>query len=169
KTPLRASFFGGGTDFASYFKNSKLGYGTVISTTLDMYVYIIVSKRFDAKIRIAYNGNELVDQVSEIKHNIIREALKMLDITSGIEIVYLANIPMTNLGLGLASSSALAVGVLNALHTYKGEKVTKEQLAQEACDLEINHLHQQIGIQDQYTVAYGALIDMYLTKTRPLR
>lgn len=155
KTPLRASFFGGGTDFKNYYQKSKFGYGTVISLALDMYVYIVVNKRFDDKIRIVYSGNELVDSVDEIKHNIIREALKITNITSGIEILYLANLPMTNLGIGLASSSALAVGVLSALHEFKGETISKEALAREAIDLEINHLHQQIGIQDQYAVSYG--------------
>lgn len=161
KTPLRASLFGGGTDFHDYFRNSKYGYGSVISAAIDMYVYIIVSKRFDDKIRLVYQGNELVDTVDEIKHNIIREALKIVGIDKGIEILYLSNLPMTNLGLGLASSSALAVGVLHALHAYKNETVTKEQLAREACDLEINHLGAQIGIQDQYAVSYGGFNRYY--------
>ena len=164
KTPLRASFFGGGTDFHNYFRNSKYGYGSVISTGINMYVYIIVNKRFDNKIRLVYSGNELVDSVDEIKHNIIREALKITGITNGIEILYLADLPMTNLGVGLASSSALAVGVLNALHAYKGELVSKEQLAKEAIDIEINRLHQQIGIQDQYAVSYGGF-NRYIFKS----
>ena len=88
-----------------------------------MHVYITVNKRFDGKIRVVYSGNELVDTVDEVQHNIIREALKITGITSGIEIVYMADLPMTNLGVGLASSSALAVGALNALHAYKGEYV----------------------------------------------
>lgn len=155
KTPLRASFFGGGTDFYEYYHNSKYGYGTVISTALDMHVYIVINKRFDNKIRLVYKDNELVNTVDDVKHNIIREALKITGITSGIEILYLADLPMTNLGIGLASSSALAVGVLNALHAFKGEKVSKEQLAKEAIDIEINRLHQEIGIQDQYAVSYG--------------
>ena len=155
RTPLRASFFGGGTDFEAYFKNSVFGYGTVISTALDMHVYITVNKRWDGRVRVVYSGNELVDTAEEVKHNIIREALLMTGIHTGIEIVYMADLPMTNLGVGLASSSALAVGTLNALHAYQGERVTPEILAREACDLEINHLGQQIGIQDQYAVAYG--------------
>ena len=138
KTPLRASLFGGGTDFREYFHKSKYGFGSVISTALDMHVYIIVNKRFDDKIRLVYNENELVDTVDEVKHNIIREALKITGIEKGIEILYLANLPMTSLGVGLASSSALAVGVLNALHAFKGEKVTPKQLAEEAIDIEIN-------------------------------
>ncbi len=155
KTPLRASFFGGGTDFKAYFENSPYGFGSVISTGLNMHVYITVNKRFDGKIRVVYSGNELVSTVDEVQHNIIREALKITGITSGIEIVYMADLPMTNLGVGLASSSALAVGALNALHAYKGEYVPPKKLAEEACDIEINRLGQQIGIQDQYAVAHG--------------
>lgn len=155
KTPLRASFFGGGCDFADYYQNSKYGYGCVISVTLDMHVYITVNKRFDDKIRVVYTGNELVNSVDEVRHNIIREALRLTGIESGIEIVYTADLPMTDLGVGLGSSSALAVGVLNALHTYKGEYATARQLAQEAIEIEINRLGQQIGIQDQYAVACG--------------
>ena len=85
KTPLRASFFGGGTDFAEYYENSRLGYGTVVSTALDMYVYITVNKKFDDNIRVVYSGNELVSNVEEVKHNIIREAMKIVGIEKGIE------------------------------------------------------------------------------------
>lgn len=155
KTPLRMSFFGGGTDFADYYKNSRYGYGAVISTALDMYVYIMVCKRFDDKIRVCYTINEFVDSVDQIQHNIIREALKMLHIEKGIDIVYSADIPLSSAGIGLASSSALAVGVLNALHAYKGEHVSPDTLAREACEIEIERLKNPIGIQDQYAVAYG--------------
>lgn len=155
KTPLRASFFGGGTDFPTYYENSKVGYGTVVSTALDMYVYIIVNRKFDDNIRIVYSGNELVSRVDEVKHNIIREALKIVGIEKGIEIIYMADIPLSNAGIGLASSSALAVGVLNALHAYKGEFVSQGVLAREACEIEINRLGQRIGIQDQFAVAHG--------------
>lgn len=157
KTPLRASFFGGGTDFEGYWKASKMGYGTVLSTALDMHVYITVNKKFDDMIRIVYNGNELVSSVDEIKHNIIREALRITGIEKGIEIIYMADIPLSGAGIGLASSSALAVGVLNALHAFKGEYVTPEILAKEACEIEIGRLGQQIGIQDQYAAAFGGL------------
>lgn len=149
------SFFGGGTDFAAYYENSRYGYGSVISTTLDMYVYITVNSRFDNKIRIIYNGNEMVNAVDEIRHDIIRNALKMTGIESGIEIIYSADLPMTGAGMGLSSSSALAVGVMNALHAYKGEHVTPEQLAREACHIEIDCIGQHIGVQDQFAVAYG--------------
>jgi len=155
KTPLRCSFFGGGTDFKDYYENSRFGYGTVISTALAMYVYITVNKNFDGKIRLCYAGNELVEHVDEVRHHIIREALKITGIDDGVEIFYSADIPLSGAGIGLASSSALAVGVLNALHAYKGEFVTAKQLAQEACEIEIQRLGQQIGIQDQYAAACG--------------
>lgn len=155
KTPLRASLFGGGTDFKDYFETSQMGYGSVLSAALDMHVYITVNRKFDDMIRVVYNGNELVHSVDEIKHNIIREALKLIGIEKGIEIIYMADIPLSGAGIGLASSSALAVGVLNALHAYKGEFVSPEQLAKEACHIEISCLGQRIGIQDQYAVAHG--------------
>lgn len=155
KTPLRMSFFGGGTDFKTYYENSRFGYGAVVSTTIDMYVYITVNKRFDDQIRIVYFGNELVANVDDVKHDIIRNALKLTGIEHGIEIMYTANIPLSDVGIGLSSSSALAVGVLNALHAYKGEFVSPEQLAREACYIEIDCIGQKIGIQDQYAVAYG--------------
>ena len=119
KTPLRASFFGGGTDFKDYYENSAYGYGSVISAALNMYVYIMVCKRFDSKIRVCYTQNEFVDSVDEIKHNIIREALRIVGVENGIDIVYSADIPLSSAGVGLASSSALAVGVLNALYTLR--------------------------------------------------
>ena len=155
KTPLRASLFGGGSDFKDYYETSRIGYGSVLSAALDMHVYITVNRKFDDMIRVVYNGNELVNSVEEVKHNIIREALKLTGIEKGIEIIYMADIPLSGAGVGLASSSALAVGVLNALHAYKGEFVTPEQLAREACHIEINCLGQRIGIQDQFAVAYG--------------
>ncbi len=157
KTPLRASLFGGGTDFEDYWKNALKGYGTVLSTALNMHVYITVNKKFDDMIRVVYTGNELVSSVDEVKHNIIREALRITGIEKGIEVIYMADIPLSGAGIGLASSSALAVGVLNALHAYKGEYVTPEILAREACQIEIDRLGQQIGIQDQYAVAYGGM------------
>lgn len=155
KTPLRASLFGGGTDFKEYYENSRLGYGSVLSIALDMHVYITVNKKFDDLIRVVYKGNELVHSVDEVKHNIIREALKLVGIEKGVEIIYTADIPLSGAGTGLASSSALAVGVLNALHAYKGEYVPAKQLAKEACHIEIERLGQRIGIQDQNAVAYG--------------
>ncbi len=155
KTPLRMSFFGGGTDFRDYYENSERGYGMALSTALNMYVYIMVCKRFDDKIRVCYTKNEFVDSVEQIRHNIIREALKITGIEKGIDIVYAADIPLSSAGVGLASSSALAVGVLNALFTYKGEYASPEKLARLACRIEIEILQNPIGVQDQFACAYG--------------
>lgn len=155
KTPLRCSFFGGGTDFRDYYENTQRGFGGVLSTALNMHVYITVNRKFDDKIRLCYAGNELVDSVEEVKHNIIREALKLTGVTKAVEIVYQADIPLSTAGVGLASSSALAVGVLHALHAYKGEFARPEQLAREAAHIEIDLLGQRIGIQDQFATAFG--------------
>lgn len=157
KTPLRASFFGGGTDFRDFFETTEIGYGSTVSTALNMYIYIMVNKRFDDKIRISYRIQELVDSVDEIEHNIIREAMKIAGIERGVDIVYSADIPISSSGIGLASSSAMAVGVLNALFAYKGVSLSPEKLAQYACEIEIDRLKNPIGIQDQYAVAYGGL------------
>lgn len=157
KTPLRASFFGGGTDFKNYFENSQFGYGTVLSTAVDMHVYITVNKKFDDKIRICYSETEVVDHVDEVKHNIIREAMKMTGVDHGVEIIYMADLPLASAGIGMASSSAIAVGALNALFAYQGIHQPPEALARMACQLEIERLGNPIGIQDQYAVAYGGL------------
>lgn len=157
KTPLRASFFGGGTDFKDYYESTAIGYGSVVSTAVNMYVYIMVNKRFDDSIRISYRIQELVENVDQIQHNIIREAMKIAGIEKGIDIVYSADIPISTSGVGLASSSAMAVGVLNALFAYQGKQLSPEQLARYACQIEIECMKNPIGIQDQYAVAYGGL------------
>lgn len=157
KTPLRASFFGGGSDFKDFYENTELGYGSTISTALDMYIYIMVNKRFDDKIRISYRIQELVDSVDEIQHNIIREAMRIAGIEKGVDIVYSADIPISTSGIGLASSSAMAVGVLNALFAYRGIRLSSDELARYACEIEIDRLKNPIGIQDQYAVAHGGL------------
>lgn len=155
RTPMRASFFGGGTDFSGYYQNSKFGFGNVLSTAVNMYIYITVNKKFDDLIRVSYSKTELVDSVDKIEHNIIREAMKIAGIEKGVDIVYMGDVPLGSAGIGLASSSALAVGVLNALFAYKGEHVSAEFLAEKACEIEINALKNPIGKQDQFAVAYG--------------
>lgn len=157
RTPMRASLFGGGTDLAGYYENSKYGYGAVLSTAINMYTYITVNKKFDDQIRVSYWKTEIVDRVENLEHNIIREALKIVGIKKGIEIVYMADIPLGSVGVGLASSSSLAVGVLNALYAFLGKHVSAERLAREACQIEIDQLKNPIGKQDQYAVAYGGL------------
>lgn len=154
RTPLRISFAGGGTDFASYYKKHE---GIVISTTIDKYVYICVNTLLTGKVRVAYSQTELVSDAAQIKHNIIREALKITKIKDSVDITYLGDLMVGKEGTGLASSSALSVGVLHALYVLKDLKVTKETLALLACDLEIKKVKSPIGKQDQYSSAYGGL------------
>lgn len=150
RTPLRVSLLGGNTDFPAYY--NKYG-GAVLTTTIDKYIYCIVKKRFDDEIWINYSIKEKVKKVSNIKHDLVREALKMVGVTEGVEITFLSDIPSE--GSGLGSSSAVTVGLLNALHHYKGESITARQLAEEACKIEVDILKKPIGVQDQYAVAFG--------------
>ncbi|MHA2282085.1 MAG: GHMP family kinase ATP-binding protein [Promethearchaeota archaeon] len=152
RTPMRLSFMGGGSDLAVYYRK---GYGSVLSTALNMYIYITVNKKFDDMIRVSYSTTEIVESVDKIEHNIIREALKIVGIQFGVEVVYMGDIPLGSAGIGLGSSSSLAVGVLNALYAYKGQHVSAEHLAQKACEIEIDILGHPIGKQDQYIAAYG--------------
>ncbi|HMR98073.1 MAG TPA: GHMP kinase [Anaerolineales bacterium] len=152
QTPLRISFFGGGTDFPSFFMEEG---GCVLSSAIDKYIFVTVKKRFDHKLRIGYTQTEMVDDVSQIHHEMIREALLLTGVSQGIEVTTMGDIPSE--GSGLGSSSTVTVGAVHALHTYLGNIVTVEQLAREACDIEIGRLGKPIGIQDQYIAAYGNL------------
>lgn len=155
RTPFRVSLFGGGTDFADYYREGKYGYGVAVSTAITMYTYITINKTFDDMIRVSYSDVEYVASVDDIQHNIVREAMKLTGTLKGVEVVYMSDIPLGSAGIGLASSSALAVGVLNALYAHKGMHVSAERLASEACEIEIDILKNPIGKQDQYAVAYG--------------
>lgn len=150
QTPLRISLFGGGTDFPDYYLNHG---GCVLSTAIDKYIYVIIKKRFDRKIRIGYTKTEMVDSVDEIEHDLIRESLRMTDINQGIEISTMADIPSE--GSGLGSSSSVTVGALHAMCTYKNKLVTANALAELTCMIEIDNLESPIGKQDQYITAYG--------------
>jgi D-glycero-alpha-D-manno-heptose-7-phosphate kinase len=152
QTPLRISFAGGGTDFRGFYQKE---YGAVVSTAIDKYIYVIVKERFDDLIRIGYTRTEMVESVDQIQHELVREAMRMVGIEKGVEISTMADIPSE--GSGLGSSSTVTVGLLNALYAYKGESVTAETLARQACEIEINILGKPIGKQDQYIAAYGGL------------
>ena len=152
RTPFRMSFAGGGTDLRSFY---KIEYGAVTSTTIDKYMFITVNKRFDRTIRVSYSKTEIVETVDEIKHSIVREALKLVGIDNGIEITSISDIPA---GTGLGSSSSFTVGLLNSLYAYKGKHKSAEELAEEACKIEIDILGEPIGKQDQYAAAYGGLL-----------
>lgn len=168
RTPIRIPLGGGGTDLPSYY--TQYG-GFLISAAIDKYIYITVNKRFEKSIRVSYSSTEIADSVDDIKHPIVREALRLLKIDSGIEITSIADVP-SNTGLG--SSSSFTVGLLNALHTYKNEKVNAKDLAEEACYIEIELLKEPIGKQDQYAAAFGGIICLEIdrlgsVKTIPLK
>lgn len=152
QTPLRVSFFGGGTDFPSFYLSEG---GAVLSSAIDKYIFVTVKSRFDKKIRVGYTSTEMVDRINQIKHELIREALVKTQINNSIEITTMGDIPSE--GSGLGSSSTVTVGALHALYTYNGEIVPAEQLANEACEIEIDILGSPIGKQDQYIAAYGGL------------
>ena len=151
KTPLRISFTGGGTDLRDYYE--KRG-GAVVSAGINKYIYITVNRKFDNRIRVSYSKTEMVDAVEELRHDLVRECLKLVGIRGGVEITSIADIPS---GTGLGSSSAFTVGLLNALYTYAGHSPSAEELAQQACYVEIEVLGHPIGKQDQYAAAYGGM------------
>ncbi|MDD4869461.1 MAG: GHMP kinase [Kiritimatiellae bacterium] len=151
RTPFRISFAGGGTDLPDYYRKKS---GCVLSTAINKYMYISVHQPFDNRIRLKYSQTELVDNIESIVHPIIREALKLTDILGGIEITSVSDIPAQ---AGLGSSSTFSVGLLHALHAFKGEYVPSERLAVEACAIEMNRLAEPVGKQDQYIAAYGGL------------
>jgi len=151
RTPLRISFTGGGTDIGDYY---HLNGGAVVSMAINKYVYITVNKKFDNAIRVSYSNTEIVQEVSELHHELVREAMRLAKIDGGIEITSIADIPS---GTGLGSSSSFTVGVLNALNAYAGTRLSARQMAELACRIEIDILGHPIGKQDQYAAAYGGM------------
>ena len=152
RTPLRISFAGGGSDLPAYYHKET---GAVLSTSINKYIYITVNKKFDNMIRASYSITEIVDQVEDLRHELIREALHLVAPPNGIEITSISDIPSQ--GTGLGSSSTYTVGLLNALYAHIGRHAGAEQLAQEACFIEIERCGKPIGKQDQYIAAYGGL------------
>jgi D-glycero-alpha-D-manno-heptose-7-phosphate kinase len=151
KTPFRISFVGGGSDLASHY--TKYG-GAVLSTSIDKYIYLSMHRYFtDSKYFLKYSKNELVDSLNEIKHPIIREVFSYFDI-KGVDFNSSADLPS---GTGMGSSSAFTSGLINLCCRYKGIDLSKEAIAELACKIEINHLKEPIGKQDQYACAVGGL------------
>src|SRR5438128_6860476 len=150
RTPLRMSFVGGGSDLPVFYR--KHG-GGVVSTAINQFIYITVNKKFDEKIRLSYSKTEEARSVDKIKHPLVREAMKLLGVEGGVEITSVADIPAR--GSGLGSSSSFTVGLLHALHAYSQRYASAEQLAREACEIEIDRCGEPIGKQDQYAAAFG--------------
>jgi D-glycero-alpha-D-manno-heptose-7-phosphate kinase len=154
KTPVRVSFFGGGTDYPDYYK--EFG-GRVLSTSIDKYIYITVNKiagLLDHKYRISYSKLELCNDVEEINHPVVREVIKYLGITDGLEINIISDLPART---GIGSSSSFTVGLLHSLYALQGVMKSKEALAKEAIHIEFDILKERVGVQDQLAAAYGGL------------
>ena len=152
RTPFRVSFVGGGTDLENFCEREP---GAVLSSTINKYIYVTVKRQVaiaSHKFRISWNKLEFTDSVDDIEHPIIREALKMLKIDFPLEITTFADVPSQT---GLGSSSAFAVGLLNALYALQGIRRTKYQLASQAAEIEIRKLDRKIGCQDHFAAAYG--------------
>lgn len=153
-TPQRISFFGGGTDLEGFYKNHD---GEVISSAINQYVYVTVKQHsplFGESYRLSYSKTEHANSLDEIENGIARECIKLVNVDAPLYIATAADLPASS---GLGSSSSFAVGILNALHLLKGERVSPAQLAEEACEVEINILGNPIGKQDQYAAAFGGL------------
>jgi D-glycero-alpha-D-manno-heptose-7-phosphate kinase len=151
QTPLRISFFGGGTDFPDYFRSEG---GCVLSSAINKYIFVVIKERFDDLLRIGYTRTEIVENVDQVSHELIREALRKTGVRKGVEIITMGDIPA---GTGLGSSSTVTVGALHAMYAYQNTPVTIQQLAEQACDIEVNIVNKPIGYQDQYIAAYGGL------------
>lgn len=152
QTPLRVSLFGGGTDFPEFYRREG---GCVLTTAIDKYVFVTIKARFDELIRVGYTRTEMVETVDQVEHDLVREALRLTGIERGVEIVTMADIPTR--GAGLGSSSTVTVGLLNAMHTYLNDTRPAEELAREACTIELEVLARPMGKQDPYIAAYGGL------------
>lgn len=152
KTPFRISFVGGGSDLEAFYGRQT---GAVLSTGINKYMYISSHRFFEEdKIRTKYSQTETVSAVNELKHPILRTVLNKFKINGGIEISSIADVPS---GTGMGSSSSFTVGLLNNLHAFTNSYASKEDLAREACEIEIDLLKEPIGKQDQYAAAYGGL------------
>lgn len=152
QTPLRVSFAGGGTDLPDFYNVDS---GAVLSATVNKFVYVTVKRHgelFNEPIRLNYSLTEQVNTINELKNDIARECLRFLAVEPPMYISVVGDLPASS---GLGGSSAFAVGLLNALHAFRGERVTACQLAEEACHIEIEVLKEPIGKQDQYAAAFG--------------
>jgi D-glycero-alpha-D-manno-heptose-7-phosphate kinase len=156
QTPLRIGLLGGGTDLPGYYREHG---GRVLNCAIDKYVYVIVKQRFDDAIYVNYSKKEIVSRVDDLEHELVREAMHMAGVVNGVEITTLADIPSGG-GSGLGSSSAVTVGLLQALFAYQGRQVSAEELAERACTIEIERCRKPIGKQDQYIAALGGIRDI---------
>jgi D-glycero-alpha-D-manno-heptose-7-phosphate kinase len=161
KTPFRISFFGGGSDLPSFYNQTD---GFVVSAAIDKYIYISFNRKFDDSIRLSYSVTENVDDVEDLKHDIVKHTLKFFDLTKSIELASISDLPSN--GTGMGASSAFAVGLINALSKYRipHQTISPKLLANFACQIEIDHCKKPIGKQDQFACAYGGFNSHRFTK-----
>jgi len=152
RTPLRISLGGGGTDLPTYYRIN--GHGFVIAAAITKYVYIAVNQNFDDDILLKYSEVERAKSINEVRHPLLRECLRVTEVSKRIEISSMADVPA---GTGLGSSGSFAVGVLKALYLYTHRSLSAEALASQASDIEIHQLGEPIGKQDQYIAAVGGV------------
>ena len=152
RTPLRMSYVGGGTDIGSFYRQYP---GAVVSTSIDKYIYVTLHTRFEPGVRCAYSKTEEVITADKLQHPLVREALDLMGITSGVEITSTADIPAS--GSGLGSSSSYTVGLLRAIAEFLGKPMSPPEIAELACDIEIDRCGEPIGKQDQYAAAVGGM------------
>ncbi len=152
RTPLRMSFAGGGSDLPGFYREHG---GAVVSTAIDKYIYVTVNRKFDSGIRVSYSVTEEVEHVGDIRHALVREALRFVGLDGGVEITTIADIPSR--GTGLGSSSSFTVGLLNVLNAFQSRYVSSEELGRNSCHIEIDICREPIGKQDQYAAAFGGL------------
>ena len=159
RTPFRVTLGGGGTDLPSYY--SRYG-GFIFSFALDKYMFIYINRPVvDDLIRIKYSQSETVSRLKEVQHDIARVCLEKMGIKKGVEITSMADIPA---GSGLGSSSCYTVGLLNALHALKRDYVSLQELAEEACEIEMVTLNKPMGKQDQYLATFGGFSVLEIAK-----
>lgn len=152
RSPLRISLGGGGTDLPSYYRDHT---GFLVAAAIDKYVYITKHRTFQQDIIIKYSKLERVQSVDQVEHPIVREALKLTGVTDPhIELTSMADIPG---GTGLGSSGSFTTALLKALHAYRKNIISPAELAEQACDIELNKLGEPIGKQDQYIAAIGGI------------
>ncbi len=151
RAPVRFSLGGGGTDLPTYSREHG---GFLVAAAIDKYVSLCVARRFYENIRLAYSKLEIVDRVDQIEHRIFREALRFVGLDRALELHSLADVPSNS---GLGSSSSFTVALLNGLHAFNHNYVGTQQLAEEACHIEIDILKEPIGKQDQYAAAFGGI------------
>lgn len=151
QTPYRVSLAGGGTDLPAFYQH---GFGAVLSMTITRHMYVTVHGRFEPNIRVAYSRTETAESVQTLQHELVREAMRLTGIDEPLEITTIGDVPG---GTGMGSSSSLTVGLLNAFHAYQGHVVSRDQLAEQSCRVEIDVLGKPIGRQDQYAAAFGGV------------